>query len=261
MKEKYLFVSDFDKTLSLEDSGYLLAEKIGITPEDFERKIGQIGKKNLVQLGGELAFLITSDEDFKGKVTQKLLEEVGKEVKLKKNVKKLVRILSEGMDNKSFAVFVASAAPKEIIASALSGIIPPNQIFGTDFAFDQNGLVIGLERTGAGDAKVNILDHLKIKEKVPRDRIIYVGDGISDIRVMLHVQVYQGYPIAVSSSSYLGHIANRTVISDNALAVLIPILKDLMGYSDDRIREFFAGLNIPISEWKRAKVEWVDLVD
>jgi len=261
MNEKYLFVSDFDKTLSLEDSGYLLAEKIGITPDVFDQKIELIGKKNLVQLGGELAFLITNDEDFKGKITRGMLEEVGKETKLKKNVKKLVRILREGIENKSFAVFVASAAPKEIVTSALSGIIPSDRIYGTNLAFDNEGRVIGLERTGAGDAKVNILDHLKIKERIPRDRIIYVGDGLSDIRVMLHVQVYQGYPIAVSTSSYLGHIANRTVISDNALSVLIPILEDIMGYDDDHIREFFSDLGVPISEWKSAKVEWIDLVD
>lgn len=261
MQEKYLFVSDFDKTLSLEDSGYLLAEKIDISAEAFDQKIEQIGKKNLVQLGGELAYLITSDDDFKGRVTKSLLEEVGKETKLKKNVKKLMRILREGIDEKSFAAFVATAAPKEIAASALAGILPADRIYGTNLTFDQNGLVIGLERTGAGDAKVNILDHLKIKEKIPRDRIVYVGDGISDIRVMLHVQVYQGYPIAVSTSSYLGHIANRTVISDNALAVLIPILEDILGYSNDQIREYFSNLNVPISEWKSAKVEWIDLVD
>jgi len=261
MKDRYLFVTDFDKTLSLEDSGYLLAEKIGILPEAFENKIQQVCKKNLVQLGGELAYLITSDPDFQGKITRKLLDEVGKETKLKKNVKKLTRILREDIDDKSFAVFVATASPKEIVSSALSEIIPSDRIYGTNLVFDNNGLVIGLERTGAGDAKVNILDHLKIKEKVPRDRIIYVGDGISDIRVMLHVQVYQGYPIAVSSSSYLGHIANRTVISDNALSVLIPILEDILGYTDDQIREFFSNLNLPISEWKRAKIEWVDLVD
>jgi HAD superfamily phosphoserine phosphatase-like hydrolase len=261
MKDKYLFVTDFDKTLSLEDSGYLLADKINIAPDVFEQKIQAVCKKNLVQLGGELAYLITSDPDFQGKITRPMLEEVGKETKLKKNVKKLVRILREGIDGRSFAVFVASAAPKEIVASALSEIIPADRIYGTNLSFDRKGLVKGLERTGAGDAKVNILDHLKIKEKVPRDRIIYVGDGISDIRVMLHVQVYQGYPIAVSSSSYLGHIANRTVISDNALSVLIPILEDVLGYSYDRITEFYLHLGLPISEWKRAKIEWVDLVD
>ncbi len=261
MKEKYLFVSDFDKTLSLEDSGYLLSEKVGIAPEIYGEKIELIRKKNLVQLGGELAYLITSDEDFKGKVTKRLLEEVGKEVKLKKNVKKLVRILKEGFNNKSFVTFVATATPKEIAVSALTGMIPSEQVYGTNLAFDQNGLVTGLNRTGAGDAKVNILDYLKIREKAPRDRIIYVGDGISDVRVMLHVHVYHGYAIAVSSSSYLGHIANRTVISDNALAILIPILEDIMDYAENRIREFFSSLNIPISEWKRAKVEWVDLED
>ena len=261
MQEKYLFVTDFDKTLSLEDSGYLLADKINIPPETFEKKIQAVCRKNLVQLGGELAYLITSDPDFQGKITRKILEAVGKETKLKKNVKKLVRILREGIDDRSFAVFVATAAPKEIVTSALADIIPADKIYGTDLFFDNNGLVSGLERTGAGDAKVNILDHLKIKEKVPRDRIIYVGDGISDIRVMLHVQVYQGYPIAVSSSSYLGHIANRTVISDNALSVLIPILEDKLGYSYDQIRDFYQNLGLPVSEWKRAKIEWVDLVD
>ncbi len=261
MKEKYLFVTDFDKTLSLEDSGYLLADKINIPPEVFEQQIQAVCRKNLVQLGGELAYLITSDPDFQGKITRTMLQEVGKETKLKKNVKKMVRILREGIDQKSFAVFVATAAPKEIAASALANIVPPERIYGTNLAFDNKGLVTGLERTGAGDAKVNIVDHLKIKEKVPRDRIIYVGDGISDIRVMLHVQVYQGYPIAVSSSSYLGHIANRTVISDNALAVLIPIFEDVLGYSYDQIRQFYLNQGLPISEWKRAKIEWVDLVD
>jgi len=37
-KKKYLFASDFDKTLSFNDSGYVLSELLEIPLEEFERK-------------------------------------------------------------------------------------------------------------------------------------------------------------------------------------------------------------------------------
>ena len=35
--KRYLFASDFDQTLSFNDSGYVLSEVLGIATEDFER--------------------------------------------------------------------------------------------------------------------------------------------------------------------------------------------------------------------------------
>lgn len=260
-REKYLLVSDFDKTLSLEDSGYLLSEKLGISPDKYRKKIEALRARNLVQLGGEFAYLIISDADYKGKVNKSMLFEVGKEIKLKKNVKELMSILHEGFDSKYFVNYLATAAPFDIVACALEGMVPKSHIFGTMFVFDENDVVCDIQETGAGDAKVNHVDFIRDEEKVPRDRIVYVGDGLSDMRVMLHVKVYNGYSIAVSESSYLSHICNRTVISDNALTILIPILEDILGYQEEKITDFFAELEIPIGEWKRAKVEWVDLQD
>ncbi len=230
-KINYLFVSDFDKTLSLDDSGYLLAEKLGISAKEFEAKIDKVREKNIVQLGGELAYLITEDKDFCGRVSRKLLNEVGRETKLKKNVSKLISLLNSGIDNYRFFSYVTSAVPWDVIVEALAGIIPPDNIYATTFIYDDNNIVREVERTGAGDAKVASLDALKIHNKIPRSQIIYVGDGTSDVHVMLHVRAYNGYPIAVSSSPYMGHIAKRTVISDNAMAVLIPILEELGGYN------------------------------
>lgn len=258
MKQKYLFISDFDKTLSREDSGYFISEKIGISSDAYEEKVKALRQKNLVQLGGELAYLVTRDNDFKGKITKDLLRQVGEETRLKKNVSQLVQALKKGIDDKCFSVFIATAAPTDLVASALKEIIPETDIFGTTFIYNDKGVVVDLKETGAGDAKVAIVDLLKMREKVPRDRIIYVGDGLSDMRVMLHVNIYNGYPIAVSGSSYLGHISHRTVISDTASAVLIPILEDILGYSESKIIDFFSNLKTPIGEWKRAKVEWVD---
>ncbi|MCM8782074.1 MAG: HAD-IB family phosphatase [Candidatus Omnitrophica bacterium] len=259
MKKRYLFISDFDKTLSIDDAGIILSAKLGISQKEFIAKIEEIKKRNITQLGGELAYLIVNDPAYKNKVSKELLSQTGKETKLKKNVPDLIKILNEGFDERSFSFYVLSAAPQEIVEKALEGILAPNHIFGTKFIFDQNNIAIDIERTGAGHAKVATLDMLKSKEKVPRHRIIYVGDGASDVHVMLHVLSYKGYTISVSLTSYMGHICRRTIVSDNALSTLIPILEDILRFDDGQIRKFFEERHHTIQEWNRAKTEWVEI--
>jgi HAD superfamily phosphoserine phosphatase-like hydrolase len=258
-QKKYLLICDFDKTLSFNDSGVLLSEKIGIDEETFEKKLAEVRKRNIVQLGGELAQLITIDPDYKGKVNKKLFKEVGKEMKLKRDVSKLMKVLDKGIEDNKFYCYVLSACPAEIIITALKKILPPDHIYGTTFTYDDTGNVLKIERTGAGQGKVATLDYLREKEKIPRDRIIYVGDGSSDLHVMLHVNAYGGYPIAVSSSPYLGHISKRTVLSDSALSILTPILEDLLGYKETQIKKFFIDIGHTISEWSRLKTDWIAL--
>lgn len=261
MLKKYLFLCDFDKTLSFNDAGILLSEKIGINEEEFERKITEVRRRNITQLGGELAYLIVSDSDYKGKVTKQLFKEVGTQMKLKKDVFKLMELLNKGIAEFKFCCYILSAWPSEIIRTALKNILPSEHIYGTTFTYDGKGRVCGIEKTGAGQAKVVTLDYLREKERVPRDRIIYVGDGSSDLHVMLHVNAYGGYPIAVSASPYLGHISKRTVLSDSALCILVPILEDIMDYEDTKIKSFFADTGCAILEWSRVKTDWITLED
>ena len=54
---------------------------------------------------------------------------------------------------------------------------------------------------------------------------IYVGDGSSDVHVMLHVNNRDGFTIAVSENQQLARIAKSTVLSDDASSVLVPILE------------------------------------
>ncbi len=259
--KKYLFICDFDKTLSFNDSGVLLSEQIGIKEEEFERKITEVRKRNIIPLGGELAYLIANDPDYKGRVTKQLFKEVGKQMKLKKNVFKLMKILNKGIGGNKFCCYVLSAGPSEIIITALKNILSPEHIYGTIFTYDEKERVCSIIRTGAGQGKVARVDYLKEKEKVPRDRIIYVGDGSSDLHVMLHVNAYGGYPIAVSSTPYLGHISKRTVLSDNALSIIAPILEDIMAYDENKIKSFFSDISHTISEWSRVKTDWMSLED
>jgi len=258
MKKKILFVSDFDKTLSVGDVGYILSAKVGVSPEQFDRKIEEIKRRNIVQLGGELTHLIVRDPDYIGKVTKDLLYEVGKEIELKKGVPELIKILSDGIDNYHFCTYIVSAAPKECIEKAVEHIFPADHIYGTTFIF-KNNIVQDVERTNAGQAKVSTLDMLKLKLNVPRDAIIYVGDGSSDVHVMLHIRSYNGYTITVSPSPYMGHICRRSVISDNVLSILVPILEDLLKYNQEKIRAYFEGRGHAILEWNRADTEWLDI--
>src|SRR4051794_1598158 len=52
----YLLVSDFDQTLSFNDSGRLLSELLGIS--GFDERVAGLSRLNLVQEGAELAYLI-----------------------------------------------------------------------------------------------------------------------------------------------------------------------------------------------------------
>lgn len=55
----YLVASDFDKTLSFNDSGLVLSEILSIA--DFEEKVAGLAQTNLVQQGAELAYLLRHD--------------------------------------------------------------------------------------------------------------------------------------------------------------------------------------------------------
>ena len=135
----YIFASDFDQTLSYNDSGYVLSELLGIPPKEFERKAEGMAKLNLVQQGGELAYLLLHDPEFHDRVRPEHLREVGKRIRLKENIDFLHRVLHSGIAGHRFEFFVLSAAPVEVIQSALENIIPADHIFGTQFRYHPSG--------------------------------------------------------------------------------------------------------------------------
>jgi 2-hydroxy-3-keto-5-methylthiopentenyl-1-phosphate phosphatase len=226
--KRYLFASDFDQTLTFNDSGYVLSELVGIPPAEFERKAKGMAKLNLVQQGAELAYLLLHDPEFHSRVRKEHLYEVGKSIRLKENIGLLYRILENGIDGYNFDFYVLSAAPVEVILSALEGIVPPDHIYGTEFRYTPSGEIESIACATAGYGKVAALDKLQTELQVGPDHIIYVGDGSSDVHVMLHVNVRDGFTVAVSEARLVSQVAKRTVLSTNALAVFAPILEDIV---------------------------------
>ncbi len=257
--KRYLFASDFDQTLTFNDSGYVLAELVGIPTDEFERKAKGMAKLNLVQQGAELAYLLLHDPEFHSRVRKEHLYEVGKRIRLKENIELLYQILESGIDGYRFDFYVLSAAPVEVIHSALEGIVPQDHIYGTEFRYKASGEIDTIVRATAGYGKVAVLDRLQAEQQVGPDHIIYVGDGSSDVHVMLHVNVRDGFTIAVSEASHVSQVAKRTVLSSSALAVLAPILEEIVGWERLRIREFFESHGLLIQEWERVRTDWLTL--
>ena len=250
--KQYLLASDFDQTLSFNDSGLVLSEMLGIG--GFPERVAGLSNIHLVQQGGELAYLLLHDPEFR-RVRREDLIEVGRRIRLKQNLPLLSRLLDQ-IDGHRFAFYVVSAAPEEVIRSALQGIVPEHHIFGTRFRYDAvTGEIQSIERVPAGYGKVAVLEELRRRLPVSYDRVVYVGDGSSDVHVMLHVNRLGGLTIAVSENRYLTPIARRTILSDDGLSVLIPILEELAGWDGARIRALFAGHGLVLQDWDKIRTD------
>lgn len=249
-----LVASDFDKTLSFDDSGEILSQMLG-TP-NFDNKVEGLAAINIVQQGAELAYLLRHDPDFRC-VRREHLIEAGRRVRLKTNVQQLLSFFERGIDGFHFDFRVISAAPTEIVRSALEGLVAPEHIFGTDLEFDAGGEISKITKAAAGYGKVVVLQELESQMRVRPDHIVYVGDGSSDLHVMLHVNQREGLTIAVSETHSVVRTARRTVLSENAMAVLIPILEEKAGWTSARIRDAFEEHGLILKEWERARTDWL----
>jgi 2-hydroxy-3-keto-5-methylthiopentenyl-1-phosphate phosphatase len=253
MVQRYLLASDFDQTLSFNDSGVVLADLIGV--HGFHDKVRGLAQINLVQQGAELSYLILHDPEFRRVRSHHLLE-AGRQIRLKHDVALFAKTLENLADGYNFNFRVISAAPQEIIQSALEGIVPPENIHGTKFYYDPgNGEVKAIVRASAGWGKVTVLEEIRAQLGISHDHIVYMGDGSSDLPVMMHVNQYDGLTIAVSEAEFIARIARRTVLSDNAMSVLIPVLEEVLRWDSSKIRRYFATQGLMLKEWGKTRTD------
>src|SRR5437588_4010466 len=128
MTKQFLLASDFDQTLSFNDSGVVLSELIGF--HGFDDKVKGLSEMNLVQQGAELSYLILHDPDFR-KVRREHLVETGKRIRLKHNVALFARALDNLAEGHKFHFNVISTAPQDIIQSTSEVTLAPNPTLRT----------------------------------------------------------------------------------------------------------------------------------
>jgi HAD superfamily phosphoserine phosphatase-like hydrolase len=257
MLKQYLLASDFDQTLSFNDSGVVLSELIGF--HGFHDKVAGLSRVNLVQQGAELAYLILHDPEFR-RVRREHLAETGKRIRLKHDVALFARALDKLAEGYKIHFNVISAAPQEIIQSALEGIVPHDRIFGTRFRYNEStGEVASIIRATAGWGKVTVLEEIRATLGISHDHIIYMGDGSSDLPVMMHVNQHDGLTIAVSEVKFITRVASRTVLSDNAMSVLVPVLEEVLRWDSVKIRRFFATYGLTLREWDKMRTDMLTI--
>jgi predicted HAD superfamily phosphohydrolase len=144
--------------------------------------------------------------------------------------------------------------------SALAGVVPPENIYGTELEFDaRSGEVRAIKRVPAGYGKVAVIEELEHRLGITPDRMIYVGDGSSDVHVMLHVNNRDGFTIAVSENKQLARIAQSTVLSDNAFSIMVPILDQLLHWRTGEIRALLESNGLTLHEWEKERTDRVNI--
>ena len=72
---------------------------------------------------------------------------------------------------------------------------------------------------------------------------------------MLHVNNRDGFTIAVSENKHLARIAKRTVLSDNAFSIVLPMLQHVSGWQTAEIRRLFETYGLTLHEWDKASTD------
>src|SRR5882724_2988843 len=104
-----------------------------------------------------------------------------------------------------------------------------------------------------GLGQIAVLEELRANLGISHDQIIYMGDGSSDLPVMMHVNQYDGLTIAVNEAKFISRVAKRTVLSDNAMSVLVPVLEKVLRWDSARIRRLFASYGLTLLEWDKMR--------
>ena len=103
-----------------------------------------------------------------------------------------------------------------------------------------------------------VLEAIELKLQLSSDLVIYIGDGSSDLYVMHDVNSRDGLTIAVSETKSIGRIANKTVLSDSAVSVLVSILEDVLKWDSVQIRELFNVHGLALQDWDKIYTDWIN---
>ena len=221
-QKHFLVASDFDQTLSFNDSGLVLSELIGASQIP-SRRSRDWPRATWCSRGGARLSAAARPE-FRG-VRREHLEETGRRVRLRSNIPALVEFLERGIDGCQFSFFVISAAPPEVIQSALAGVVvrPITSSARSSITTPTPARCARSCACRRDTERCAVIEELEDRASgLPPVRTIYVGDGSSDVHVMLHVNNRDGFTIAVSENKQLARIARsdraerRCVLGDGA---------------------------------------------
>ncbi len=216
-KTKVAFIYDFDETLSttyMQD--YLLIPKLGLKPETFWKKANAWSVDNHAdQVTGSMYYFTKMAREKNICLSFEVLKECGKNIEYYEGVETWFdRINKYGQYlDLDIEHYIISSGYEEIIEGC--SIRPYfKEVAGCAFAFDENGFPVWPARVVNYQAKIQYLSKInkglkKLDDKavneyipdenrrIPYTRIVYFGDGLTDIPSMKMVKARNGTAIAV----------------------------------------------------------------
>jgi len=78
---------------------------------------------------------------------------------------------------------------------------------------------------------------------------------------MMHVNQHDGLTIAVSEAKFITRVARRTVLSDNAMSVLVPVIEEVLRWDSAKIRRFFSANGLMLREWDKMRTDMLTIQD
>jgi phosphoserine phosphatase len=210
-------IYDFDKTLTTTDmQNYNFIPALGMTPEEFWGVTGKFSDKTGVERILSYMYMMIVKAREKGiNLTKEFLYEQGKNMEYFDGVLTWFDRINEYGEKKSIKIehYLISSGTKEIIeGSEIAKHF--KAIFGCEFYFDpQTKLPVWPKLAINYTAKTqfyfritkgildvsedNALNRKLVDHRIPHRNIIYIGDGMTDVPVMLLVKQNGGHSIAV----------------------------------------------------------------
>ena len=216
-RTKVALIYDFDETLSttyMQD--YFLIPELGMRPEDFWREANAWSAKNGVdQVTGSMYYFTQQAKKSHFRLTKENLANCGNFVVFFKGVEEWFERINR------YGRFLDLDIEHYIISSGYEEIIEGchirkffKDVYGCAFAYGEDGLPIWPARVVNYSAKVQYLSKINKglgkyddkavneylpddKRRIPYSRIIYFGDGLTDIPSMKMVKNHGGTAIAV----------------------------------------------------------------
>ena len=221
----------------------------------FQDKVDGLARSNLVQQGGELAYLIRHDPEFRG-VRREHLVEAGRRVRLRRTFRRWSSFSNAGGRLPVFVLRDFGGAART--RSSRRWRESCRQITSTAPSSSTTRVRRSpVDRSRAGRLRKG-RRHRAIgsaRSALTPDRTIYVGDGSSDVHVMLHVNNRDGFTIAVSENQQLARIAKTTVLSDNAFSIMVPVFEQILGLAVRRHARAVRANGLTLHEWEKARTD------
>ena len=216
-RTKVAFVYDFDETLSVTYmQDYLLIPKLGLKPDTFWKRANAWAQENDAdQVTGSMYYFTKIAKEKNICLSREMLKDCGKNIEYYEGVEdwfNRINLFGKYLDLDIEHYIISSGYEEIIEGCSIRQYF--KEVAGCAFAFDEKGFPIWPARIVNYQAKIQYLSKInkglkKLDDKavneytpdesrpIPYTRIIYFGDGLTDIPSMKMVKSRNGTAVAV----------------------------------------------------------------